>query len=122
MDLIVTNNPMAAERFAGRGRVCFYPEESYRDILRRVRDLVYVGHRLRNHPLYGSLRPHETPYRTVVLSEEAMAPDGEECTILSDALTLTAGFTLPDVQAMDRDILRDYQYIDCDLVSAVWRD
>lgn len=69
MYLIVTNNPMAAKEFAGQGEVRLYPEDTYREILVRARDLVYIGHRLRNHPLYGSLRPHETPYRTVVLSD-----------------------------------------------------
>ena len=66
MYLIVTNNPMAAKEFAGQGEVRLYPEDTYREILVRARDLVYIGHRLCNHPLYGSLRPHETPYRTVV--------------------------------------------------------
>lgn len=69
MYLIVTNNPMAAKEFAGQGEVRLYPEDTYREILVRARDLVYIGHRLCNHPLYGSLRPHETPYRTVVLSD-----------------------------------------------------
>ena len=68
MYLIDTNNPMAAKEFAGQGEVRLYPEDTYREILVRARDLVYIGHRLCNHPLYGSLRPHETPYRTVVLS------------------------------------------------------
>ena len=71
MYLIVTNNPMAAKEFAGQGEVRLYPEDTYREILVRARDLVYIGHRLCNHPLYGSLRPHETPYRTVVLSDRA---------------------------------------------------
>ena len=79
MYLIVTNNPMAAKEFAGQGEVRLYPEDTYREILVRARDLVYIGHRLCNHPLYGSLRPHETPYRTVVLSDRPQTPDGEEC-------------------------------------------
>lgn len=76
MYLIVTNNPMAAKEFAGQGEVRLYPEDTYREILVRARDLVYIGYRLCNHPLYGSLRPHETPYRTVVLSDRPQTPDG----------------------------------------------
>ena len=51
MYLIVTNNPMAAKEFAGQGEVRLYPEDTYREILVRARDLVYIGHRLCNHPL-----------------------------------------------------------------------
>ena len=76
MYLIVTNNPMAAKEFAGQGEVRLYPEDTYREILVRARDLVYIGHRLCNHPLYGSLRPHEPPYRTVVLSDRPQTGRG----------------------------------------------
>ena len=93
MYLIVTNNPMAAKEFAGQGEVRLYPEDTYREILVRARDLVYIGHRLCNHPLYGSLRPHETPYRTVVLSDRPQTPDGEECLIMSEAITRIDTFT-----------------------------
>ena len=110
MYLIVTNNPMAAKEFAGQGEVRLYPEDTYREILVRARDLVYIGHRLCNHPLYGSLRPHETPYRTVVLS------DRPQCLIMSEAITRIDTFTPPDRAKMPRRILEDYQMIDCSLV------
>lgn len=116
MYLIVTNNPMAAKEFAGQGEVRLYPEDTYREILVRARDLVYIGHRLRNHPLYGSLRPHETPYRTVVLSDRPQTPDGEECLIMSEAITRIDIFTPPDRAKMPQRILEDYQMIDCSLV------
>ena len=116
MYLIVTNNPMAAKEFAGQGEVRLYPEDTYREILVRARDLVYIGHRLCNHPLYGSLRPHETPYRTVVLSDRPQTPDEEECLIMSEAITRIDTFTPPDRAKMPRRILEDYQMIDCSLV------
>ena len=115
MYLIVTNNPMAAKEFAGQGEVRLYPEDTYREILVRARDLVYIGHRLCN-PLYGSLRPHETPYRTVVLSDRPQTPDGEECLIMSEAITRIDTFTPPDRAKMPQRILEDYQMIDCSLV------
>ena len=116
MYLIVTNNPMAAKEFAGQGEVRLYPEDTYREILVRARDLVYIGHRLCNHPLYGSLRPHETPYRTVVLSDRPQTPDGEECLIMSEAITRIDTFTPPDRAKMPNRFLEDYQMIHCCLV------
>ena len=116
MYLIVTNNPMAAKEFAGQGEVRLYPEDTYREILVRARDLVYIGHRLCNHPLYGSLRPHETPYRTVVLSDRPQTPDEEECLIMSEGITSFDTFPPPDRAKMPRSMLEDYQMIDCSLV------
>ena len=121
MLLILTNNPMAAERYADRGEIRFYPDDNYRQLLVRVRDLIYIGHRLKNHPLYGSLRPHETPYRTVVVSGEIFTPDMEECAILSDSLTRLDSFVLVDKANIPDKILHDYQLIDCSLVDSVFR-
>lgn len=114
---IITNNPMAAERFSKQGEIYLYPDDSYRDILVRARDLVYIGYRMHNHPLYGSLRPHETPYRTLVLSERPRDPDPEECLIMSESISRLDSFTLPDQSKIPPHILQDYQLIDCALVQ-----
>ena len=116
--IIITNNPMAAQKFADRGEMVFLPEADYRQVLVAVRDKVYLGHQLMNHPLYGSLRPNETPYRTVALTASRLPqPDAEMCMIMSDALTMVDRFTLPEVSAMSQRIRQDYQMIDCDLVQ-----
>ena len=116
--IIITNNPMAAEKYADRGEVIFLPEANYRDVLVAVRDKVYLGHQLINHPLYGSLRPHETPYRTVALTAKPAAqPDADMCMIMSDAFTVVDRFTLPEASVMSERIRNDYQMIDCDLLK-----
>lgn len=114
--LMVTNNPLAAEAFSGRCRVECDTAAPYREVLRRARDLVYIGHVLYTHPLYGSLRPHETPCRTVVLSAAPQAPDMESAYIMSEAMRVCDHFTPADPAAMTPDILRDYRMIDLDLI------
>ena len=64
----------------------------------------------------SAVRPHETPYRTVVLSDRPQTPDGEECLIMSEAITRIDTFTPPDRAKMPQRILEDYQMIDCSLV------
>ena len=59
MYLIVTNNPMAAKEFAGQGEVRLYPEDTYREILVRARDLVYIGHRLQPSAVRQSAAPRD---------------------------------------------------------------
>lgn len=116
--LIITNNPMAVALFGGTYDVRCNEKASYRQILVQVRDLVYIGHRLRNHPLYGSLRPHETPYRSVIISAVAGAPDSEDALIMSEALRVTDTFTPADSAAMSEKIRHDYQLIDCELLQS----
>src|SRR5690554_2044082 len=40
------------------------------DVLRRCRDLVHQGHQLISHPLVSSVKPNETPYKSVVLTKQ----------------------------------------------------
>jgi hypothetical protein len=42
-------------------------------VLLRSRDYVHLGWILLSHPLYGNLRPHQHPYRSILLER----PDGE---------------------------------------------
>lgn len=116
--IIITNNPMAAEKYADRGEVIYLADANYREVLVAVRDKVYLGHQLINHPLYGSLRPHETPYRTVALTAKAAPqPDADMCMIMSDAFTVVDRFVLPVAAVMSEKIRNDYQMIDCDLLK-----
>ena len=54
--LIVTNNPLLAQCMGDCYELSFFPDCSYREILVKVRDLVYVGHTLYTHPLSGSVK------------------------------------------------------------------
>ena len=67
--LIITNNPLVVECIPDDFAV-EYHGISYREILVKVRDMVYAGHRLYTHPLAGSVKPNETPYKSVVVSKK----------------------------------------------------
>ena len=66
--LIVTNNPMVRERYSQQYDLK-YEETSFVGVLKQVRDLVHRGYRLLTHPLSGSIKPNETPYKSVLLEE-----------------------------------------------------
>ncbi|MDO4264902.1 MAG: GrdX family protein [Eubacteriales bacterium] len=62
---IVTNNPRVYEKYKEETNVELLPK--YEDVLLRVRDLVYDRHVLLTHPQASSLKPNQTPYRSVVV-------------------------------------------------------
>jgi hypothetical protein len=41
------------------------------DVMKTARDYVHKGHRLLTHPLMGSIKPNETPYKTIAISLKA---------------------------------------------------
>ena len=74
--LIVTNNQRVKDYYEDRYAVRLIGGD-YGQVLREVRDLVHKGHRLLTHPLSGSVKPGETPYKSIAITEapeEALSP------------------------------------------------
>ena len=72
--ILVTNNDRVYEKYREDMEVLLL--DSYRDVLLKVRDLVYDRHILLTHPQASSLKPNQTPYRSVIVypgsGEDAM--------------------------------------------------
>ena len=66
--MVITNNPLVWDRLKETRHVV-YREISYEEILREVRDRIHEGHTLLSHPLSGSVKPNETPYKSIMISE-----------------------------------------------------
>ena len=72
MDILVTNNPLVEAQYSSRFKVVFL-NTGLAGVLTHVRDCVHKGHKLLTHPLSGSVKPNETPYKSVLLSAAAGA-------------------------------------------------
>ncbi len=55
--------------------MCFLHDGSALAVLTSARDAVHAGWHLAHHPLYGNYRPHQQPYRSVLLSRDPFASD-----------------------------------------------
>jgi len=112
MDILITNNPLVEERYKAGFQVEHL--ESLDDVLIRARDRVHDGHRLLTHPLSGSLKPNETPYKTVLVSGARSEPDERSVLIIEESLLFARGFPprhiperyLPDLQTVDLSLIR----------------
>ncbi len=62
---IVTNNDKVADKYQGMAAIVL--AESYEEVLLKTRDLVYDKHILLTHPQAGSLKPNQTPFRSVIV-------------------------------------------------------
>ncbi|WP_130862419.1 GrdX family protein [Bacilliculturomica massiliensis] len=74
MALLITNNDKA-KKFCMDCRkeveVIYLADGTYLDVLLRTRDYVHRGYRLLTHPLCGSVKPNQTPYRSVLLEKQS---------------------------------------------------
>ncbi|HZK29182.1 MAG TPA: GrdX family protein [Clostridia bacterium] len=117
--LVLTNNPLVAESLSERFAIEFFDGASDRDVLLNVRDLVHLGHRVLTAPLSGSVKPWETPYRSVmVTAHRDEGIDVFSLDIIERALAVIE-------KSKDRprtytpSILYDFQVIDLSLIESV---
>jgi len=111
MDIIATNNPLAEAEFRDRFEVGFYEDSA--DVLTFARDLVHAGHILLTHPLPGSVKPNETPYRTILISGSGGKVDGPSLRMIEECIRLTRDF--PPCGAPGRHEA-DLQMVDLSLI------
>jgi hypothetical protein len=114
--IVITNNPLVQEKFADELNVD-YEDIPFRDVLCKVRDLIHKGHRLLTHPLSGSVKPHETPYKSVLVTTKPSVMDLSEVSIIENAI-ITADKFAEKFPNMPQSVKEDFQLIDCTLITS----
>jgi len=113
--IAITNNPMSRDKFFGH-EVEFH-DTDYLGVLKIVRDRIHLGHRLLTHPLAGSVKPGETPYRTIIISAEKGELDEKALLIIEDSRETGLKLTKKNTKrSWNEEILADFQLIDYSLV------
>ncbi|WP_144744720.1 GrdX family protein [Enorma burkinafasonensis] len=115
--LIMTNNPLVVERLGGTHEAEFL-ETSYEGLLLAVRDKVHEGHALLSHPLAGSVKPNETPYRSIMVScERCDAVDARSLSLIERAIEACRKFE-DKTSGYGERALKDFQLIDWTLLES----
>ena len=112
---LITNNPKFIEENL-KGIEIEYLDVSYIDILRKVRDYVHENWEIVTHPLYGSVKPNETIYRTIVIKENNSL-DITSVNLISDAILTFKKFrNNREVPQWTDRVKDDFSVIDHDLI------
>lgn len=115
--ILLTNNPLVAEKLQTETRIVFDVSLDYMGILKEARNRIHQGAVLLTHPLSGSIKPSETPFKSILLKEGGKQLDASSLQIIEDALVLAQRMI---DQARNRiwtdKIIGDFQLIDYDLI------
>ena len=112
---LITNNPKFIEENLKDIEI-EYLDVSYIDILRKVRDYVHENWEIVTHPLYGSVKPNETIYRTIVIKENNSL-DITSVNLISDAILTFKKFrNNREVPQWTDRVKDDFSIIDHDLI------
>lgn len=118
---IITNNPLVKERLANLLEVD-YRELSYPDLLKSIRDDVHSGTILLTHPLSGSVKPGETPYKSVMVDTGGQgSTDFDSVSLIESAIAVTEKLMkhpLRRPEQLSERVHKDFQLVDLTLIQS----
>ncbi len=113
--IVISNNPLVIDNYPDVEAV----DGTYWDVLICVRDYIHAGHKLLTHPLAGSVKPNETPYKSIIISEKSQGYDGDSLKMIEAAITVTRKMLADKPTAKwPEKIQEDFQVIDQSLLDS----
>ncbi len=109
--LVISNNPEVYEVYKTKFNIEFL-DSNYYSVLTKVRDYVHQGYELITHPLMGSVKPNETPYRSIIIKK------GKDMNLQSLEIIENSITTYEKFDKMKRTpccipkVLEDFQVVD----------
>lgn len=113
--IIITNNPLVRDTYKDK-EVEFY-DIKYQEILQTVKNKIALGHKILTHPLSGSVKPKETPYKSIMISKDKFTLDLESLEIIESAIATCEKFKERSDKWTDK-VLKDFQLVDFTLIDS----
>lgn len=115
---VITNNPLVKENYSHDISTEYY-DVSYIELLEIIRDKIHLGSKLLTHPLSGSVKPNETPYKTVVISYDNVL-HMDSLLMIEQSIETTKKFLKNKPPLLWSDnVLKDCQIVDLSLIGNV---
>jgi len=114
---IITNNRKCAESYCDTSDIDVEYDDNwtYEDVLLRARKMIHEGSQLLTHPMAGSLKPNQTPYRSVLLKSSNCKDDEywQSLKLIESSLASYAKFiNNRELPTWPQDIREDFMTID----------
>ncbi|MBN2898056.1 MAG: GrdX family protein [Clostridia bacterium] len=121
---VITNNAKLLEADALKtfdiDEVIYMDTLDIIEVMKTVRNYIHKGHKLLTHPLSGSVKPVETPFKSVAISVDPATLDMQSLSIIGDAILMAEKFKRNENRALTipESILDDFRLIDYDLIRS----
>ena len=117
-NIIITNNPKIAEEMASKNIcVSYFEQADFMEILYKARDIIHLGYKLLTHPIVSSIKPYETPYKTIVLTYNNGEIDLESIELIENSIELSKNFLDKPRRKLTKSIDEDFRFIDYELIN-----
>lgn len=116
--IMITNNSKVIQKYKG-GEISLLTLDSIEKIFTTTRDLIHKGYILVTHPLAGSIKPFQNPYRSIIL-KEGNELDYNSLKNFENSFKKYKQFehNKTKINNLSQKILDDYQVIDLSLIES----
>jgi len=116
--VVVTNNDVVRDRYADVFKIDFLESATLLETLVYTRNLIHSGHKLLTHPLSGSIKPNDTPYKTIVVSKQCEELDFKGLCVIEESITATEKFIRGRQTPMwNNKVKSDFKLIDSTIIA-----
>ncbi|MEA4848978.1 MAG: GrdX family protein [Clostridiaceae bacterium] len=114
---VLTNNSLVRDKYCKDSDITFI-DGKYIDVLKLARDMIHKGAKLITHPLMGSVKPDETPFRSIIISE-GTALDINSLEIIENSIAAAEKFQRDNkLPIWNENILEDFRFVDLKLFES----
>lgn len=115
--MIITNNNWVLNKYKNKYTI-EYIDGNFSDVLIAVRDKLHLGHELLTHPLSGSVKPSETPYKSVIISDDNKHLDFESIYMIENAIITYSNSNKDKLKFINEKIRDDLKLVDLTVLES----
>ena len=117
--VLITNNDRVYEKYREKMRVILL--KTYEEVLIRSRDMVYDRHILLTHPQASSLKPNQTPYRSVVVYPQGTEDNMKDIMLIEKCIETFGQWQniAKTPEDYDEKVADDFKTIDLSVVDNI---
>jgi len=118
--VIITNNSKVFEKYENLYEIIYLENGSYVDVLNKARDIIHTSCKLLTHPMAGSLKPNQTPYKSIIVGKDTGKTDYESVILIENGIEAAYKFLkFKQTPLWNEKILNDFKTVDLSLIENV---
>lgn len=115
--MIITNNDWVLNKYKDNYNIIFV-DGDFKDVLLNVRDRLHLGYELLTHPLGGSVKPDETPYKSIIITDSKNNFDISSVYMIENAIITYDKFNKDKLKHISEKIREDFKLIDLTVLES----
>ena len=115
----MTNNSKVVDKYKDKFDLEFIESDNMLSVLIKARDYIHKGYSLLTHPLSGSIKPNQTPYKSILLLNDNKSIDFDKLRLIENSIeTFYKFINNNNISNWNENIKGDFKTVDLSLIDS----